>query len=94
MTHTRARHSLRLVILVLSTAAFAACRPSRGVSAPAPVAGPAQPRIVPEPVSLTAGSDPFVLTDSSSIVVDPGNAEVSRTAEQLALILRPSTGFA
>jgi hexosaminidase len=35
-----------------------------------------------------------VLTDSSSIVVDPGNAEVSRTAEQLALILRPSTGFA
>jgi hexosaminidase len=52
-------------------------------------------RVVPEPVSVTlATGDAFVLTDSASIVVDSGNAEVSGTAEQLASLLRPSTGFA
>jgi hexosaminidase len=52
-------------------------------------------RVVPEPVSVTlATGDAFVLTDSASIVVDSGNAEVLGTAEQLASLLRPSTGFA
>jgi hexosaminidase len=45
-------------------------------------------------VSLTAaGGDAFVLSDSMTILVDSGNAEVARTAEQLAALLRPSTGF-
>ena len=53
------------------------------------------PRVIPEPVSVTtcATGDAFALTDSASIVVDSGNAEVSRTAEQLASLLRPSDGI-
>jgi hexosaminidase len=55
----------------------------------------APPRVVPEPASLTlASGDAFALKDSASIVVESANAEVSRTAEQLASLLRPSTGFA
>lgn len=51
--------------------------------------------MVPDPVSVTAGSgEGFVITDSTSIVVDAGNADAQRIAEQLAAILRPSTGFA
>jgi hexosaminidase len=45
-------------------------------------------------MSVTPGTNPFVITDSASIVVDAGNTELSRTAEQLAAILRRSTGFA
>jgi hexosaminidase len=42
----------------------------------------------------TSAGAPFALTNTTSIVVDAGNAEVSHTAELLALVLRPSTGFA
>lgn len=41
-----------------------------------------------------AGGDPFTLTASTSIVIESGNAEIARTAEHLASLLRPSTGFA
>jgi hexosaminidase len=37
---------------------------------------------------------PFALTNTSSIVIDAGNAEAMRIAELIALVLRPSTGFA
>ena len=50
-------------------------------------------RVVPEPVSIAYAGDAFVLTDAASIVVDARDAEVSRIAEQLASLLRPSTGF-
>ncbi|MEP6509460.1 MAG: beta-N-acetylhexosaminidase [Gemmatimonadales bacterium] len=36
----------------------------------------------------------FTLSDSARIVVDGGNAEVLRSAELLAALLRPSTGYA
>ncbi len=86
----------RFAILVLCIGLFAACRPTGRVGAPTPaLRTAAPPRVVPEPVSLTlASGDAFVLTDSAKIVVDAGNAEVSRTAELLASLLRPSTGFA
>jgi hexosaminidase len=59
------------------------------------VRGALPPRVVPEPVSLTSASgDAFVLLDSTTIVVDAGNADAARIAEQLAALLRPSTGFA
>ena len=54
----------------------------------------AAPRVIPEPVSIAfAGGDAFVLRDSTRIVVDAGNAEVSRIAEYLAFLARPSTGY-
>jgi hexosaminidase len=87
----------RFAILVLWSGLFAACRPTGPVAAPpqAQLRTAAPPRVVPEPASLTlASGEAFALTDSTSIGVDAGNAEVSRTAEQLASVLRPSTGFA
>jgi hexosaminidase len=49
---------------------------------------------VPEPASITFGTfDPFVITATTSIVVDAGDAEASRVAAQLASLLRPSTAF-
>src|ERR1051326_4369349 len=85
---------MRFPILALCTAALAACTSTPPATAPTPVRAAVIPRLVPLPTSLAAtGGEPFVLTNTTSIVVDPGNAEVSRTAELLALVLRPSTGF-
>src|SRR5436190_16376402 len=85
----------RFPILVLCSAILAACTTTPPVTAPTPVRAAVVPRLVPLPTSLaTNGGAPFVLTTTTSIVVDPGNAEVSRTADLLALVLRPSTGFA
>jgi hexosaminidase len=43
-------------------------------------------------MSLTGGA-PFTITALTTIVVDPSIAEPARTAELLAAVLRPSTGF-
>lgn len=90
--------SRRFSTLVLCTGVFAACTPAARVGAPAPAPAQARtavvPRVIPEPASITFGGDAFVIKDSASIVVDAGNAEASRTAGLLALVLRPSTGFA
>jgi hexosaminidase len=89
--------SRRFAILILSGGLVVACRPTGPAGAPPAeqLNAAASPRVVPQPASLTLVSgDAFALTDSSSIVVESGNAEVARVAEQLASLLRPSTGFA
>src|SRR5688500_20089763 len=94
MTDMRAR---RLAILVCCSGLLAACRPAgpAGSPAPAPVRVAVTPRVVPQPVSLTlAGGDPFTLASSTGIVVDAGNPEVLRVANQLAALLRSATAFA
>jgi hexosaminidase len=84
----------RFPFLILCSAVLAACTTTPPATAPTPVRSAVVPRLVPLPTSLATNSgDPFVLTNTTSIVVDPGYAEVSRTAELLALVLRPSTGF-
>ena len=51
-------------------------------------------RIVPVPLSVTPGSGaPFTLTSSTTIQVQAGNAEVARTGEALAMLLRVPTGL-
>ena len=50
-------------------------------------------RIVPVPLSVTPGSGAFALTSSTSIVVPSGNAEVARTGDMLAMLLRVPTGL-
>ncbi len=87
----------RTALLGFCCGLVSACAPATrpGTSTPVPLRAAQSPRVVPEPVSLTAGSgEAFVLTDSSSIVVDAGNTDAARIGEQLAAILRPSTGFA
>ncbi len=86
----------RIAFLGFCCALASACAPATRPATPSPVPprGPQPARVVPEPVSLTAATDEgFVLTDSTSIVVDGGNADATRIAEQLATILRPSTGY-
>ncbi|MGQ0639227.1 MAG: beta-N-acetylhexosaminidase [Gemmatimonadaceae bacterium] len=85
----------RIAVLGLCCALIAACRPGGRTGGPAPAQPRAtQPRVVPDPVSLTMGNgEAFVLSDSTTIVVDAGNVDAARTAEQLAALLRPSTGF-
>jgi hexosaminidase len=57
-----------------------------------PLASLSDHRLVPLPVTVTAGSgSPFTVTATTSIVVPAGNAEVARTGEMLAALLRVPT---
>jgi hexosaminidase len=73
---------------------LSACSPR---TAPAPVVSRAMPRvaIVPAPASLLVGNGPaFSLGDSAIVVTDGGgNAELARTANMLATLLRAGTGY-
>jgi len=87
----------RTVILSFCCGLLSACAPATRPGTAPPVRPRAQqaPRLVPEPVSLRAGTgEAFALTQSTSIVVDGGNSDAARVGEQLAAVLRPSTGFA
>ena len=50
--------------------------------------------VIPAPaeVRFTSG-EPFAITAATAVRVEPGSPEVERIGEQLARILRPSTGF-
>jgi hexosaminidase len=51
-------------------------------------------RVIPEPVSVSAGTGaPFALSATTAIVVPANNADAARVAEQLAAMLRRSTGY-
>lgn len=87
----------RFAILVSCCGLLAACAPVTPGGAPSPMQprGALPPRVIPEPASLVvANGGAFVLSASTSIVTEAGNPEVTRVAEQLAALLRPSTGFA
>jgi hexosaminidase len=93
MIDNRARLS---AVLILCSGLFVACTSSGPAGAPArpQTRAVVAPRVVPEPASIAfAGSDAFTITDSTSIVIESGNADVTRTAEQLGALVRPSTGF-
>lgn len=75
-----------------SAALLAGCH-ATGPSAPSPATLP--PRLVPAPASLNlSGGAPFTMSATTTIAVDANSAESARTAELLAAVLRPSTGFA
>ena len=50
--------------------------------------------IVPAPASFTFGDGESFRLDSTSAIVVDNNADVARTGEMLAALLRPSTGYA
>lgn len=88
----RARRSgFGRILPLAGLAAFTSCNLVTGPDRPA---GP-EHGIIPVPASVVLGrGEPFTLSASTGIVVDPGSAEAARIGEQLAAILRPSTGFA
>ena len=53
----------------------------------------APPSIVPHPVQIEARPGVFCVTSETSILFDPGSAEVQATGEYLAGLLREETGF-
>ena len=52
------------------------------------------PQIVPLPVSLATNGETFMLSSSARIVVTSGGDNAVAVANELAAILRPSTGYA
>jgi len=84
------------VAVIAAATATAAAAPDGGGSAescPSGVSAPA-PQVVPEPVSVTAGSGTFTLCPSARIVIDQhADKQVQQVAEALAGYLRPATGF-
>src|SRR5690348_5000623 len=51
-------------------------------------------RVIPEPVSVTAGSGaPFALTAATGIVVSANDSSAARIGEMLAAIMRKSVGY-
>ena len=92
-TIRRGTITLTLTCAVLTVPA---CRPSAPVG-PVPARAAARvdltPRVVPAPASLNVGSGSFTVTEATTIAVDAGNTELSRLAEVLGALLRPSTGF-
>jgi hexosaminidase len=76
-----------------AAAAPAAAAPAEArPAALTPLASLSSHRLVPLPLNVTAGSGaPFTLTATTSIVVPAGNAELARTGEYLAGLLRVPT---
>ncbi|MEO8333972.1 MAG: beta-N-acetylhexosaminidase [bacterium] len=84
---------LQSTALALIGAVFVAgCSSTAPSTAPSPATS--TPRLVPAPASMSmSGGEPFTVSAATGIVVDGSNAEAARTAELLAMLLRPSTGF-
>jgi hexosaminidase len=80
--------------VLLAAAALSACRPATRTT-PAPLVDLTPVNVVPAPASVRLTTpDSFALDSTSSIVVETDDAGVVRTAQLLAGVLRPSTGFA
>lgn len=92
----RHRYLALLAVLVAALPVAAACRAANtttGQATPAPVNHPLPQNVIPVPVDMKPGSEPFTLTESTRILTPSGSAEAARIGDYLAGILRPSTGF-
>ena len=85
------------LVLPVALAALAACTPAaRPAPAPAPSPAPVSVAhtVIPAPAEVRlAGGEPFTITATTGVRVEPASAEVQRIGEYLAHILRPPTGF-
>jgi hexosaminidase len=81
-------------VLTVALGTLAACTPAGpGRSGPEPGRATGH-AVIPAPADARlSGGEPFAITRATTIRVQPGSPEVERIAEQLAHILRPSTGF-
>lgn len=104
MTPIRAS-TTRLSAAFVAACALAACRPAPPPPAPRPAKPPTYVQlppvaslgvetVVPQPVSVAAGSGaPFTLTSATPIVVPQSDTAATRVGEALGTLLRPATGF-
>ena len=91
MTEFRPQHQRTLAALVFTALAVVGCPGPRTPGAPSPARAPNS--VVPAPVSIRVNqSEPFRL-DSTTSIVTTAVAEVTRTGELLAALLRPATGY-
>ena len=91
MTEFRPQHQRTLAATILLAFALAACPGGRPPGAPSPTR--AANSVVPAPVSIRVNQgEPFRL-DSTTSIVTTNVAEVVRTGEMLAALLRPATGY-
>ena len=91
------RLSAAVCAALFLTACRAASPPAPPVAAPVRAArvDPPVHTIVPAPASLTlTAGDPFVVTASTSVVLDMDDRQIASVAELLVNVLRPSTGHA
>ena len=81
-------------IITLALALLAGCAPSGAGSGAGPTPATGVDALIPAAadVQLSSGA-PFTITENTAIRVPAGSAEVAAIAEQLAAILRPSTGY-
>jgi hexosaminidase len=91
--HPHYQRMLAATFLLVS-AVVAGCRPTGRPSAAVPGARAMVNSIVPAPASLTLNQGETFRLDSTSSIVVGGDAEVARTGEMLAALLRASTGYA
>src|ERR1035437_7166748 len=76
------------IIIAMLVSSVSSYIPVSANTAPAPA-----PSIIPLPVSMTTNGDTFVLASSANIVVTSGGDPAVAVANDLAAILRPSTGY-
>ena len=86
---SRAVVAAAAITLALASSPLAAASPLDASTAPLDVSS--APRVVPKPVTTTVGAGHFTLTSQARIVVN--QAAVAPVALQLALHLRPATGY-
>lgn len=83
---------LLAAVLLLTAVTASGASAAGGPAAEEPAVRPLG-RIVPVPASVQPGGAPFALTPSTRIGTD-GSRQARAVAEQLARVLRPSTGYA
>jgi hexosaminidase len=76
--------------LILLTFLLAACNGSKPTS---PEAKIAFERVIPKPISANATGKTFLITENTTIAVDPSSAELSDIADYLAQNLKTTTGL-
>ncbi|MFJ5263683.1 beta-N-acetylhexosaminidase [Streptomyces sp. NPDC088387] len=76
-----------LLVAAVGTSLTAAAPAAPGASDTVPL-----DRVVPAPASVTPGGTPYRITDTTAIRTD-GSPDVREVADQLADVLRPSTGY-
>lgn len=77
-------------LLMMSLFAIGACNNEKAVSE---AATPTLENIIPKPVMVNAETGVFNLSDSTTIIVAPGNADLLRIANYMADVLKPAMGF-
>ena len=75
---------------IMSLLAIAACNNETPVTE---AAQPTLDNLIPKPVMVKAEAGSFSLSDSTIIIVAPGNPDLLRIAGYIADVLKPAMGF-